>query len=303
MSGAGRLDAAQLDLLVAIDDTGSLSRAGQRLGTDQPRVSRGLRRVEEHLGVAVFERAARGTRPTPEGREVLRHARTALAALHRLDARADLPLPRQLRLLTHLVDGRGLATALRGDRPDLEIRQAPADPDGAVAALEQGTADVLVAARLPGAAWPRPPGVAETVVAEVPVMVLLGPRHPLARLPVLDPGDLEGARWVVLGDRSGAALLAEWAALGVRAAVRHRADGPDEAFPLLRGGRAVLWAPPTSIHRPGIVARPYRGASSAAVVVQHVPGGPVGELVPAVLAAVGELVRVRLERAAEGVDS
>ncbi len=57
MSGGGRLDAAQLGLLVAIDDTGSLSRAGLRLGIDQPRVSRGLRRIEEHLGVAVFERA------------------------------------------------------------------------------------------------------------------------------------------------------------------------------------------------------------------------------------------------------
>ena len=303
MTGAGRLDAAQLGLLVAIDDAGSLSRAGQRLGIDQPRVSRGLRRIEEHLGVAVFERAAGGTRPTPEGREVLRHARTALDALHRLDARADLPPPRHLRLLTHLVDGRGLATALRGTRPDLEVRQAPADPDEAVGALGQRTADVLVAARLPGARWPLPDGVAETVVAEVPVMVLLGPRHPLARLPVLGPDDLVDARWIVLGDRSGAALRAECAALGVEAAVRHRLRGPDDAFPLLRSGRAVLWAPPTAIHRPGIVARPYRGASSAAVVVQHVPGDPAAELVPTVLAAVGALTRQRLERAVEGVDS
>ncbi len=44
-------------------------------------LARRLMRLEDELGVVLFERLPRGTRPTPAGHELVRRARMILAAL------------------------------------------------------------------------------------------------------------------------------------------------------------------------------------------------------------------------------
>jgi DNA-binding transcriptional LysR family regulator len=58
----------ELDLLAAVVTTGSFVRAGERLGLTQSGVSRAVSRLEQHVGVRLFDRNARAVTLTDEGR-------------------------------------------------------------------------------------------------------------------------------------------------------------------------------------------------------------------------------------------
>lgn len=75
------MNVSQLELLVALTETGNFSEAGDRVGLTQSAVSHGLAKLETELGVALVARSRQGLSMTGAGQEVLTHARTALAAL------------------------------------------------------------------------------------------------------------------------------------------------------------------------------------------------------------------------------
>jgi LysR family transcriptional regulator, nitrogen assimilation regulatory protein len=80
----------QLRAVVTIAETGTLVRAARRLHISQPPLTRKVRALEEELGVELFERGARGMRPTPAGEVLLDRARVILADVERVaeEARA-----------------------------------------------------------------------------------------------------------------------------------------------------------------------------------------------------------------------
>src|ERR687889_23219 len=69
------LDIDQLRTFVAIADTGSFTRAADIVHKTQSAVSMQMKRLEERVGRAVFERDGRGTRLTDEGDRLLDYAR------------------------------------------------------------------------------------------------------------------------------------------------------------------------------------------------------------------------------------
>ncbi|MEE1784488.1 LysR family transcriptional regulator [Streptomyces sp. SP17BM10] len=78
----------QLEYLVTVVDTGSFTRAAERLHVTQPALSHQIRALETTLGGPLLERLPRSVRLTPTGRAVLPHARAALAEAERLTATA-----------------------------------------------------------------------------------------------------------------------------------------------------------------------------------------------------------------------
>ncbi len=68
-------------VLLAIADTGGLTAAGKRCNLSTAAVSTALKRLEQSLGVRLFERTTRLVRPTAEGEVMIDHARQALALL------------------------------------------------------------------------------------------------------------------------------------------------------------------------------------------------------------------------------
>jgi LysR family transcriptional regulator of abg operon len=72
-------DPAALVLLAEIADAGSVTAAARRLGVSQPAVSKQLRRLEQALGVTLFERGLRGIQPTDYGEALLPRARAIRA--------------------------------------------------------------------------------------------------------------------------------------------------------------------------------------------------------------------------------
>ncbi|MET3910697.1 DNA-binding transcriptional LysR family regulator [Bradyrhizobium sp. S3.3.6] len=66
--------------VVAITELGSLSKAGERLGLSQPAVSSQVKRLQNLIGGAVFQKSSSGATPTELGKLVLIQARKILDA-------------------------------------------------------------------------------------------------------------------------------------------------------------------------------------------------------------------------------
>src|SRR5436190_20396841 len=58
------MDIRHLRGMLAVMEEGSLGKAAQRLNISQPALSKSIQRLEEHLGVRLFERETRGMKPT-----------------------------------------------------------------------------------------------------------------------------------------------------------------------------------------------------------------------------------------------
>src|SRR5580698_11072835 len=68
----------QLRYVCAIADTGNFSRAAERCQVAQPSLSQQVLKLEEDLGVKLFDRLGRSIRLTEAGRAFIPHARAIL---------------------------------------------------------------------------------------------------------------------------------------------------------------------------------------------------------------------------------
>src|SRR6202044_1056798 len=98
------LDTDQLRSFLAIVDSGSFTKAAERVHKTQSAVSMPVRRLEEQLGCALFVKHGRGARLTEEGEKLIEFARRivqveagAFAALSRkvLRGRARVGMPQE----------------------------------------------------------------------------------------------------------------------------------------------------------------------------------------------------------------
>ncbi len=71
-------------MLVAVADTGNITRAAERVGMTQSGASQALALLEDMLGVQLFTRENRQTLPTAIGQQVIEQARVMLDALQNI---------------------------------------------------------------------------------------------------------------------------------------------------------------------------------------------------------------------------
>lgn len=91
----------ELRYVVAVAEARHFGRAAERCHVSQPSLSASVAKLEDELGVRLFERGKRGVRVTPAGEEVVAQARRALEEAARVKAVAQQgrnPLKGVLRL-------------------------------------------------------------------------------------------------------------------------------------------------------------------------------------------------------------
>lgn len=76
----------QLRYAVEVEKTGSISKAAENLYMNQPNLSKAIRELEDDVGIAIFDRTAKGVVPTEKGREFLRYARSILTQVAEMEA-------------------------------------------------------------------------------------------------------------------------------------------------------------------------------------------------------------------------
>ena len=143
------LDIDQLRTFVAIADTGSFTRAAEIVHKTQSAVSMQMKRLEERVGKAIFERDGRLSKLTDEGERLLDYARRivrlnaeCMASFneHELTGRVRLGLPDDYAD-RYLPGDSGPFLALQPEgRGDGDVR-ADAEPDRARAARRPRSRD------------------------------------------------------------------------------------------------------------------------------------------------------------------
>lgn len=77
-----------LRTFAAVSDVGGVAQAAARLSMTQPTATRQIQSLEDELGVKLFDRTGRELELTPEGEDLLHHARHLLADAEAFEQRA-----------------------------------------------------------------------------------------------------------------------------------------------------------------------------------------------------------------------
>ncbi|WP_271216824.1 LysR family transcriptional regulator [Streptosporangium carneum] len=232
--------------------------AAIRLGMAQPPLSQRIRRLEEELGVRLFDRSSRQVRLTEPGRLLLDEAREIIARVDRLRDLAGRGESEVLRVGVPPDLGSSVIAALiagfRERSP--EVRPAPAEMWSAdqVLALLDGTLDVGVV-RHPVTA----PGLSFGPVLVQRPGVVLAEDDPLAGLSSVHLADLAGRRLVLFPREPGLheETLAECRRQGFVPEEVHEA----QTLGLVLAGTAVAFGPQVAL--PGLRWRPLLGSPLA----------------------------------------
>jgi DNA-binding transcriptional LysR family regulator len=179
----------QLRHLIALADTGSFSRAAERVNLTQPALSRSIQSLEEELGAALFDRIGRRAELTPMGREILDRARLLVLDAQDLQERARATAKgRTGRLRVGMGSGPAalLATPLllqvAATRPQWRVEVARGATELLAQRLRARTLDALV---VDLRSLPVADDLHVELTRELRGAFMVRPGHPLARRRVL----------------------------------------------------------------------------------------------------------------------
>lgn len=194
-----------LQVLDAIDRRGSIAAAAAELHRVPSTISYAVAKLEQDLGVAVFQRAGPRIHLTPAGRELLREGRYLLKAARDLEhrvRRVATGWETQFAIaLESLLAPSALAEHLRAfyqvaDSTRLRISQEVMS--GMWEALLDRRVDLLIAAAGDG---PSGGGYIAEPIGTLPFVFAVAPDHPLANTSEpLDKAELRAHRAVAVGD-------------------------------------------------------------------------------------------------------
>jgi len=255
------MDIRDLEYLAASAASGNFTRAAESLGINTSAVSRRIARLEDELGLPLFERRHSGVCLTPGGRAVMQRARRILGELEALKiagAESGAGDVGEIRLGVRLPPiGTPLSNLLadwRARHPNVILTVSEMNDHDLVSAVERRYIDVVLTAN--HALWPRAASVAlfrERLVAVIPAA------HALVRKPSLCWDDLRDEIILVQGWRESQAARDFYTAfLGGGARFRAHAASKQSVFALVGAGFGITFATSSQAEAgfPGVVFKP-----------------------------------------------
>ena len=174
-------DLRHLQLLVAIEEQGSLHAAGKRLHLSASALSLQLRELESRLGGKLFDRRWRRLHVTPAGQRLTTAARSVLAEMSRVETEVTQLLAGRagvLRITTGCMQSyRWLPVVLAAwsrSHPDAQVSIVGEAGEAPLEALRAGTVDVALVV------GEAAPDLRATPLFRDELVAIVSARHPLA---------------------------------------------------------------------------------------------------------------------------
>ena len=238
-------DLDRLRYFVAVAEELHFGRAAERLFIAQPALSQQIRKLEEQLGVTLFERDRRHVALTPAGVALLPEARGAVEQTDRA-----LAVGRRFRsgVIGRLDIGytpgavgalmSQIVRAFQDAQPDIELELHHSSFSDVSAGLRAGEVDAAFI-RLPLSV----PDLRYRTLVSEPRVAALPPGHTLAGRPELGIAELLDEPWIAIA-ANDQTWREFWLATehrgGRPARIGAEAATPDEAFEAVLAGRGVL---------------------------------------------------------------
>lgn len=196
-----RLKLRNLDILMAVAETGSMGKAADRLNTSQPAISKAVGELENAVGFRLVDRSRRGVEPTPYGRALLKRGVAVFDELRQgikdIEYLSD-PTTGEVRLAaTERVAGAILTPVidqLSRRYPRMRFHVVTGESARVLAHLDARNVEFVIH-RLPTA--PTDEHSAEILFHDE-LVVVTGARNPLARRRRIALADLMDEPWVLV---------------------------------------------------------------------------------------------------------
>ncbi len=255
------IDFEALRYLLAAAEAGALSRAAKLLGMETISLSKRIQRIEDELGLTIFERGHDGVRPTVGGEAILIHARRAVAELVSLLAAGQqvaTGVVGRIRIGIRLPSVgepiQGMLEAWRTEFPDVELLVSELSERDILTGIEDRRLDLALMTK--HTLWPR--AVSEPMYKER-LLAALPKDHILARRRTLTWNHLRDDTLLVQGwDESQAAreFYSTFLGSGVRYAT-HAASKQSVLGLVAAGfGITLVTEAQTHVKVPNVVYRP-----------------------------------------------
>jgi DNA-binding transcriptional LysR family regulator len=275
-----RIKLSDLHILLAVAQSGSMTKAANELAISHPVVSRSISDLEHTLGVRLLERNARGIELTEYGRAMLNRSNAAFDELRQavkdIEFLAD-PTAGEVRiggtapLVASFVST--VVSRLHQRYPRMVFHVVTGSADPLLRDLNERNLDLLILRKIGAFAEDR---LSFEVLYDDPYVVAAGAQNPWARRRRVELADLIGELWVLPpeGSRFGSLVRDIFGVKGLpcpRAAVI--AYGVEMTVNLLRTGRYL------AIHPQSVLTFPSRHPFVRKVPVDlPIVSGPIGIL-------------------------
>ena len=258
-----------LQYVVAVAELGQFGRAASACNVSQPTLSGQILKLEEELGVQIFERDGRVARVTERGAAIVAQARRVIGAADDLKAAAAAsrdPLEGPIRLGIIATVGPYLApyllpAAARG-LPCAPIRLVEDLTGHLLPLLADGKLDAAIIAT-------DPPGerLEEAALYDEPFCLMAPPNHPLARKKAVRVDEIDPRSLLLLADghclRDQALDLCGHPDLGGATGADMRAASLETLLHMTAAGFGLTLAPQMAAEgwrgKDGLVAVPLKG--------------------------------------------
>lgn len=284
-----------LAVFLAVAQTGSFSRAAERLHLTQPAVSGQIQRLERQLRTRLFERTSRPVALTEDGERLLPVAIRAVSALTEVERTMNHRQRPVVRLSVESPTFSRIVPRLRDAHPAVDYEVTVDLSEHSIAGLRSGSRHIAQVYDFDAAPL-NLRGLAHTVLVREPNWVVLPRHHRLAGAPEVHLRDLATDRWLVRppGDRLRQLVLAACQAAGFEARAHYTATDSTAVEHLIADEGCVTLGSPINQPSDWYVLRPLAQPVERTVVLAVLPGAvPAG-----VEAAVRDLMLSRYRQTA-----